>query len=421
MERENVFDKKRLSLLGLMSLIFAVAVIPLVNVRASSEKKTSVYLDPPRVASVTWTLGKQFDVTVNVDNVDDLFAWEVSLGWDANILDFVSWSEGPFMKLQPRGTYQVEDLDQTEHLGSIQIGSTTIGQYIGKSGSGILAYVTFQVKSSGSSGLDLYDTVLLDSQWNGQPDAGNMIPHSVGDGSFVNVGVPEAIIIYSPNIPVVDNPLVFDASNSYDSDGSIVRYGWDFGDGTVLSGKDAVVSHTYKKVGVYLVSLEVIDSAGLTNTVTQRIEIRELHDAAVISVFSTAVSVKAGEAITITVVVKNLGAVAETFDVKTFYAETEFGTKTVSALRPETTETLTFAWDTSGIPAGDYVIKAVAQTLPGETSVANNMRQGGAITLQSSGQPFPAILVLGGVGVITIVGVAFSLLRREKNGKSHPV
>lgn len=421
MERENLFDKKQLSLLCLLSLIFAVAAMPMVSVGASSQKETLVYLDPERVTSVTWIVGKQFDVTVNVDNVADLFAWEISLGWDANILDFVSWSEGPFLKLQPRGTYQVEDLDQTEHSGSIQIGSTTIGEYKGNSGSGILAYVTFQVKSSGSTALDLYNTVLLNSQWNGQPDAGNTIQHSVSDGSFVNVGVPEAIFIYSPRIPVVGNPLVFDASNSYDSDGSVTRYGWDFGDGAALSGKDAVVSHTYKKIGVYLATLEVIDSAGLTNTMTQRIEVRELHDVAVISVFSTAVSAKTGDVITITVVVKNLGAVAETFDVKTFYADTEFATKTVDALGPDTTQTVTFTWDTSGVPAGDYAIKAVAQTLLGETSITNNMRQGGAVTLEPSGQPFPAILVIGGVGVITLVGVAFTLLRREKNGKTHPV
>lgn len=54
----------------------------------------------------------------------------------------------------------------------------------------------------------------------------------------------------------------FDGSGSYDLDGTIVSYFWDFGDGTTATG--AVVSHSYATVGTYTVVLTVTDNDGLT-------------------------------------------------------------------------------------------------------------------------------------------------------------
>ena len=48
---------------------------------------------------------------------------------------------------------------------------------------------------------------------------------------------------------------------SYDPDGSIAEYRWDFGDGEFGSG--AVVTHTYGNPGSYTVSLIVTDQAGV--------------------------------------------------------------------------------------------------------------------------------------------------------------
>jgi PKD repeat protein len=56
----------------------------------------------------------------------------------------------------------------------------------------------------------------------------------------------------------------FDGSGSADSDGSIVSYAWDFGDGA--SGSGQTVSHTYGRAGSYTVTLTVTDNAGATAT-----------------------------------------------------------------------------------------------------------------------------------------------------------
>lgn len=60
------------------------------------------------------------------------------------------------------------------------------------------------------------------------------------------------------------NLVIFDASSSYDLDGTIVSYEWDFGDGTTGMGK--IVSHGYNKSGTYDVTLKVTDDYGENDT-----------------------------------------------------------------------------------------------------------------------------------------------------------
>jgi|GEM_PF-2990009 len=66
-----------------------------------------------------------------------------------------------------------------------------------------------------------------------------------------------------PNGPyqgVVYQEIVFSAKGSYDPDGHIVEYHWDFGDGTTAQGE--VVSHAYPEPGIYEVCLYVVDDDG---------------------------------------------------------------------------------------------------------------------------------------------------------------
>jgi hypothetical protein len=56
----------------------------------------------------------------------------------------------------------------------------------------------------------------------------------------------------------------FDGSGSFDHEGSIVSYAWDFGDGTTATG--ATVTHTYEASGAYLITLNVTDNASNTGT-----------------------------------------------------------------------------------------------------------------------------------------------------------
>jgi len=75
---------------------------------------------------------------------------------------------------------------------------------------------------------------------------------------------PVASFTYSPQNPVVGEQITFDASSSYDTDGQIVSYNWDFGDGNTAEGQ--VVNHACTGPGDYSVSVSVIDNDGLSNS-----------------------------------------------------------------------------------------------------------------------------------------------------------
>jgi DNA-binding beta-propeller fold protein YncE len=62
--------------------------------------------------------------------------------------------------------------------------------------------------------------------------------------------------------------IVFDASGASDSDGSITRYDWDFGDGNTLANGGPQVAHVYALPGSYEVRLVVTDNEGASTLTT---------------------------------------------------------------------------------------------------------------------------------------------------------
>jgi PKD repeat protein len=80
--------------------------------------------------------------------------------------------------------------------------------------------------------------------------------------------------IFAPNQPPIADagpgytggagvPITLDGTASRDSDGVILAYAWDFGDGT--SGSDSKPQHVYTAPGTYTASLTVTDDGGATS------------------------------------------------------------------------------------------------------------------------------------------------------------
>ncbi|GHB73426.1 hypothetical protein GCM10010377_74830 [Streptomyces viridiviolaceus] len=59
---------------------------------------------------------------------------------------------------------------------------------------------------------------------------------------------------------------VFSASGSADSDGSVVKYRWNFGDGTTATTTTPEVTHTFGSTGTRTVSVTVVDDEGCSTT-----------------------------------------------------------------------------------------------------------------------------------------------------------
>ena len=69
----------------------------------------------------------------------------------------------------------------------------------------------------------------------------------------------------------IDDEITFDASNSYDNDGSIAKYAWDFGDGNTANGQ--TTTHSYTQDGEYTIVLTITDNYGAQDTETSTVTI----------------------------------------------------------------------------------------------------------------------------------------------------
>ena len=80
---------------------------------------------------------------------------------------------------------------------------------------------------------------------------------------------PVASFTASPN-PVAPGSLVaFDASLSYDPDGTIISYSWNFGDQS--NGTGVTTTHAYVASGTYTAILTVVDNASLSTNASQAV------------------------------------------------------------------------------------------------------------------------------------------------------
>jgi RHS repeat-associated protein len=80
----------------------------------------------------------------------------------------------------------------------------------------------------------------------------------------------------SPNEGIEPLTVSFDGSRSWDPDGRIVSYRWDFGDGS--SAKGPQVTHTYLSAGTYSAQLTVKDDGGRSATARTDIVVRSAVD-----------------------------------------------------------------------------------------------------------------------------------------------
>jgi hypothetical protein len=85
-------------------------------------------------------------------------------------------------------------------------------------------------------------------------------PSSGGGGSSPSSNIPPIADVGGIYSGYVSEPILFDGSGSYDTDGSIISYDWDLGDGT--KSTNDTIEHNYSKVGTYNVVLTVTDNDG---------------------------------------------------------------------------------------------------------------------------------------------------------------
>jgi len=115
-----------------------------------------------------------------------------------------------------------------------------------------------------TDGDGLGDTNLPHNSSGGISNGGDLLPLS-----NPNYG-PVADFSYSPSSPTKEDVIHFN-DLSTDSDGSIVNWTWNFGDGTISYQQNP--THRYSNDGMYTVTLTVKDDDGATDTISKRIDV----------------------------------------------------------------------------------------------------------------------------------------------------
>ncbi|MBC7128183.1 MAG: PKD domain-containing protein [Thermoplasmatales archaeon] len=85
---------------------------------------------------------------------------------------------------------------------------------------------------------------------------------------------PIANFTYEPLNPTDLDIITFNASSSYDLDGSIVNYTWQFGDGSIAYGE--IAEHIYSNDGNYIVKLTVYDNDGAYSSIEKNITVSNI-------------------------------------------------------------------------------------------------------------------------------------------------
>jgi len=114
---------------------------------------------------------------------------------------------------------------------------------------------------------------------------------------------PITFFTYSPENPVVNQTITFNASSSYGPDGNIMNYEWDFGDGNVTNITEEIINHSYLEAGSYKVTLTVTDDDGATNSTTKIITVQPAQPS--VSISTDKYEYTAGDVMLINITITN--------------------------------------------------------------------------------------------------------------------
>ncbi len=220
---------------------------------------------------------------------------------------------------------------------------------------------------------------------------------------------PVANFTFTPATPTVGQTVLFDGSGSFDPDGSVVDWSWNFGDGFISFG--TFTSHVYASPGNFTVTLKVTDNAGLSagKSVVVPVHPKLTHDVAIVSIEVFPKVAVSSQFVNIEVRLINNGLFNETVSLTAFYDGHVIRTVNnifmpVPNCRFFFCQTEVFVevnWDTFGVAPGNYTISATV-FLATDQHPADNSLSDGQVTILP-----PPVLTLspsnGGLGTKVLV------------------
>lgn len=380
-----------------------------------STDKPCVHVYPEEtVASV----GSTFTISVSIFNLTNsytmdpvtpglqvplgnLFGFDINLTWNPAKLDYVSHIVTVPVEDYPNGVlhtdpdlgvqqlFDIVDPDAgTYHVGFACFYMAPVFNNPGKSNT--VFNMTFTMLEQGASYLRLTGTELSAKP---QPNVSMRILHAKFDGYVETPGTPRAkFTVWPPDGKAAKNQAVaFNASESYDPDGYIDSYHWNFGDGVTTSGK--IVTHPYSTTGRFTVTLVVVDDDGISSgPATKTLTVVENRDLAVTAITPSHEVILQNRTVEVDFSVKNLGDVPENYTVTVSYNQTvidwnnlasagwaQIGKKSGVNLGSKSEIGLSLNWSTIGVPPAIYYLMANASLAPSDTNSTNNIRTSSAV------------------------------------------
>lgn len=184
-----------------------------------------------------------FTVNIGASGVTDLFTWEFKLSWNASLLDVTSVTEGSFLSDGVPGTTAFYSETFQDQAGSDYVFvNCTLMSGSGKSGSGVIATVDFDLDTSataGSTPLDLYETKLRDSSL-------KTISHGITDG-FVFMGDHNMypFVYMLPQTAIADAGEMFSVTIWLDNVESLQAWGFELSWTSHLLEATNIVNHVF--------------------------------------------------------------------------------------------------------------------------------------------------------------------------------
>jgi len=283
----NGFDKNA-AVFSIVLLFFMVTFVPAIN--SSTVKSNILYSDtitydvyfgttspPPKVAS------NQSETTYDPGTLEynTTYYWQI-----------VAWNELGESAEGPIWSFTTETIGPSvETLNADPVGkhNATLHGKILEDG-GEQCQIRFRYKESGETNWtypsdwhgsytsndtfsEEIDELNLTTLYEFQAGAKNSIDEKWGETkNFTTAANQQPVaVIDAPSTGDKKVDITFDGSNSYDPDGYITEYMWDFSDGTVEFG--TIISHSYQSSGVYTVTLKVTDNDGDYDIATHDITI----------------------------------------------------------------------------------------------------------------------------------------------------
>jgi hypothetical protein len=178
-------------------VVFAVifGLFVLFTIQAASVQAATGTTASSIPSTATPALGETFTVNITVSNVQNLYGVDVTLSWNASVLQVLnvnlrlgveSHPDGVLHEILPDAEIDVVENDVSAETGTYHVAATSVNPAPSFSGNGNIAVLTFNVTKLGHSGLAL-ETELADYPASGE--TANLIEHTTNAGN-INV-IPE--------------------------------------------------------------------------------------------------------------------------------------------------------------------------------------------------------------------------------------